>query len=125
MANLTQSHIDHLAAGLRERNLQLRGQIRDELLGTAHAPHHELGISSADSGDEAMAASLIDSNAERIGRQIREIRDIEAAQKRIVDGSFGFCIDCTGEIGYQRLAAYPIAKRCIACHGKHEKTHAR
>lgn len=124
MANLTQSHIDHLALILRERNLQLREKIRDELLGQSDASHRELGVNGADSGDEAMAAVLIDSDADRIGRQIREIRDIEAAQKRIVDGSFGFCIDCTGDIGYQRLAAYPAAKRCIACHGKHEKTHA-
>lgn len=124
MANLTQSHIDHLALILRERNLQLREKIRDELLGQSDASHREFSVNGADSGDEAMAAVLIDSDADRIGRQIREIRDIEAAQKRIVDGSFGFCIDCTGDIGYQRLAAYPAAKRCIACHGKHEKTHA-
>ena len=124
MTNLTQSHLDHLAAIMRERNLQLRRQVRDELLGASDAPYRELAGSVADSGDESVAAVLIDSNAARIGRQIREIRDIEAAQKRLVDGSFGICIDCGGEIGYQRLVAYSIAKRCIACQGKYEKTHA-
>ena len=44
MANLTQSHIDHLAAWLRERNLQLRGLIRDELLGRSDASREHGGL---------------------------------------------------------------------------------
>ena len=124
MENLTQSHIAHLAVVLRERNLLLRGQIRDELLNTSDASHSELAGSVADSGDKSVAAVLIDSNAARIGRQIREIRDIEAAQKRLIDGSFGICIDCADQIGYQRLTVYPVAKRCIACQGKYKKTQA-
>ena len=124
MEDLTQSHIAHLAVVLRERNLLLRAQIRDELLNTSDASHRGLAGDVADNGNESAAAVLIDSNAARIGRQIREIRDIEAAQKRLVDGSFGICIDCADQIGYQRLTAYPIAKRCIACQGKYEKTQA-
>ena len=124
MENLTQSHIAHLTVVLRERNLLLRGQIRDELLNTSDGSHRGLAADVAGNGDESVAAVLIDSNATQIGRQIREIRDIEAAQKRLVDGNFGICIDCADQIGYQRLTAYPIAKRCIACQGKYEKIQA-
>jgi uncharacterized protein (DUF983 family) len=36
----------------------------------------------------------------------------------------GACNDCGEPIGYNRLMAYPTAKRCVQCQEVYEKTHA-
>jgi DnaK suppressor protein len=40
---------------------------------------------------------------------------IEAALKRIDDGTFGKCVNCGKDIGEERLAAIPWATHCIDC----------
>ena len=49
-----------------------------------------------------------------------DVRDILAARLRMNAGTYGTCVDCGEAIGYQRLLAYPTAKRCIACQREHE-----
>jgi DnaK suppressor protein len=41
----------------------------------------------------------------------------------MADGTYGICIDCGGEIPFERLQAQPAALRCIACQNAYEKTH--
>ena len=48
---------------------------------------------------------------------IGEIDAIEAALKRIVDGSYGRCVSCGGAIGLQRLQLVPAATQCMVCAG--------
>ena len=63
---------------------------------------------------------LMDTRGDAIG----EVRDINAAQERISASRYGICIDCCGPIGYQRLKAYPSAKRSLICQQQREKTRA-
>jgi len=41
--------------------------------------------------------------------------DIDAALKRIDDGTYGTCVGCGSEIPLGRLEAYPTAALCIDC----------
>jgi RNA polymerase-binding transcription factor DksA len=59
-----------------------------------------------------------------VNRDAGEIRDIDAALKRVAAGTFGLCIGCGASIAPQRLQAYPTAKRCLNCQRQHEKTRA-
>ena len=52
-----------------------------------------------------------------VNRESRELQNIEAALARLGDGSYGICIDCSGETGRARLKADPTARRCLACEG--------
>jgi DnaK suppressor protein len=52
-----------------------------------------------------------------------ELRGLEAARSRLADGSYGVCMDCGGDIGFERLRANHSAVRCIDCQTMHEKTH--
>ena len=72
-----------------------------------------------------MANALADFNVAIVDRQVQGVRDIEATFKRIKDGEFGVCIDCGNDIPFNRLQAYPTAKRCIACQGKRESEYAQ
>ena len=58
-------------------------------------------------------------------RDVDELRDIEAARRRLDDGSYGICTDCGVDIGFERLHAEPEAARCIDCQRRHEKTYRR
>jgi RNA polymerase-binding transcription factor DksA len=58
-------------------------------------------------------------------RDLQELRDIEAAQRRLEDGSYGVCTDCGADVGFERLHAEPEAARCIDCQRRHEKTYRR
>lgn len=48
---------------------------------------------------------------------LRESAAIEAAMRRIEDGTYGRCVSCGGAIGLQRLELVPAAALCIGCAG--------
>jgi RNA polymerase-binding protein DksA len=60
-----------------------------------------------------------------VTRDIRELRDIEAARERLAADEAGVCTDCGEPIGFERLLALPTALRCISCQAIHEQTHPR
>ena len=76
---------------------------------------------SADIVDQAN--SYIDSNVEMkaINRQIKLISEIDKALRRIMDDTYGYCLDTAEPIGLKRLMARPVAKYTIAAQEKHEK----
>ena len=82
---------------------------------------------SADLVDQA--SSYIDKNVEMkaINRQIKLISEIDKALRRIMDDTYGYCLDTAEPIGLKRLMARPVAKYTIAAQEKHEideKVHA-
>jgi RNA polymerase-binding protein DksA len=122
---LTQTQVSKLKRKLDKQYESLLEEVRDALEKSENQQYVELiDRAPADSGDEATGDALADLNLAIIDRHVREIRDIEATRLRIGDGSFGTCIDCSGEIGIERLLAYPTAKRCFVCQRQHEKTYA-
>ena len=60
-----------------------------------------------------------------LARDSEELRAIEAAWRRLNDGTSGLCTDCGAEIGFERLHAEPEAARCIDCQAQHEQTYLR
>lgn len=122
MSALTQTQMKHLAQLLHERRTQLRGEIMEVLGRTGEHPYGELA-EVPDPGDASTADLLIDIDNAMVHRDVQEVRDIDAALKRIDDDSYGNCTDCGLAIEYKRLQAFPTAKRCVLCQGQHEKTH--
>ena len=122
---LTPTQLARLDAELTGRYEALLEEVRDELEATENQQYVELiGRTPADTGDESVGDILADLNLGIIDRHIQEIRDIEAARARRKDGSLGICIECRTDIAFERLLAYPTAKRCFACQQQHEKTFA-
>ena len=76
---------------------------------------------SADLVDQA--SSYIDKNVEMkaINRHIKLISEIDKALRRIMDDTYGYCLDTAEPIGLKRLMARPVAKYTIAAQEKHEK----
>ena len=124
MAVLTQEQTRRLRKLLDERSTLLVEEVRTELERSGNEHYAELAGRVTDTGDEAVADLLADLGAAIIDRQINEIRDIDAARQRMNAGTYGECIECGSEIGFERLRAYPTAKRCIECQNMREKGYA-
>jgi RNA polymerase-binding protein DksA len=126
MPALDPSQLDQLVDKLKEDYQKLLREVRDELENTGDQHRIDLLNSEpGDAGDESMANALSDFNVAMIDRQVHEIRDIEAAFRRVKDGEYGVCIECGDDIGFTRLQAYPTAKRCIVCQEKREKQYVQ
>jgi DnaK suppressor protein len=122
---LTNTQCSKLERKLDQQYKSMLEQVRDALEKSENQQYVELiDRAPADSGDQATGDALADLNLAIIDRHVRELRDIEASRARIADGSFGTCTDCGGDIGFERLLAYPTAKRCFSCQRQHEKTYA-
>jgi DnaK suppressor protein len=70
---------------------------------------------SADQMDEIQFASERDLAIRNADRETKLLRQVNAALRRIQDGSFGICIECESQISPRRLVALPWAVRCIQC----------
>lgn len=62
--------------------------------------------------------------AVELALDVAELRAAEAALVRLHEPDFGLCADCDSEIPYARLAANPVATRCVGCQAKHERNAA-
>ena len=115
----------------RQLERKLRAQ-QSALLIAAHAelrrgeeqPFASIAGEVPDIGDQATATALTDFDNEIARRHDETIRDIDATLLRLASPDFGSCLECGGEIGFQRLMAFPTATRCIACQSQHERTYA-
>jgi len=124
MSALTQTQIGELQTLLRSRQAKLLEEIRDELARSGDQHYIDLAGAVTDLGDDSVADMLADLDAAQVDRQAHEVRDIEAALARIKSDEYGVCIDCSENIAFERLQAYPSAKRCIQCQEQREKHYA-
>lgn len=124
MNHLSLTQQAQLIQVMNQRYQTLLEQVRDELENSGQQYIELVGNVPTGSGDASMGDALADLNVAMIDRQILELRDIEAARLRIQNKVFGTCMDCGDPIAFERLMAYPTAKRCMRCQQQHEKTYA-
>lgn len=113
MANFTEDQLIQLKTALEKRYLALKDEVNNELARARAARDPEQDAYS-DSSANDLDTALID-------RQINEMRELEMSMEYLNELEFGDCIDCGGEIGFERLLAQPSAQRCIECQSKYEK----
>jgi DnaK suppressor protein len=74
-----------------------------------------------DSADRCVISLSKEALFERSSQRRTVLGLIEAALKRIADGSFGTCVGCGDEIQDQRLQALPWTQFCLRCQGELEQ----
>jgi RNA polymerase-binding transcription factor DksA len=74
-----------------------------------------------DEGDRAISDVIAETGHALMERELEELRDLEEALKRLRADTISHCVDCGGDIDFDRLRAYPTAKRCIDCQRRHER----
>lgn len=120
---MTKQEWSALRSSLQARLVALSGEIGDKQA-IASADRSDLQ-GGTDRGDLAAAESERDLGLSEAERDIDEARLIEAVIARIDDNSYGLCSDCGEVISAERLAAQPLALRCIACQARAEKRSGR
>jgi DnaK suppressor protein len=115
--------LDHFRRELESE----RGRLRAAL----EAVNHE-GSLSEESGDLSTGPGdhLADNATETFMRELDEglednaehlVVEVEAALRRIEDGTYGTCVVCGKPIGAERLEAVPYATLCIDDRRKQER----
>jgi RNA polymerase-binding transcription factor DksA len=118
MDKLTQEQIRHLSELMDQRFAREREEIRV----VSERTRDERGETlPADWIDVALADTTLAADDAVINQDLEDVRDILAARERLSAGTYGTCNDCGAAIGYQRLLAYPTAKRCIHCQRVYEQ----
>ena len=78
-------------------------------------------VFSPDIVDQASSYTEKSVEMRTVNRQIKLISKIDAALKRLKDGTYGFCEETGEPIGLKRLIARPIATLSITAQEKHER----
>ena len=78
-------------------------------------------VASPDIVDQASSYTEKNVEMRTVNRQIKLISKIDAALKRLKDGTYGFCEETGEPIGLKRLIARPIATLSITAQEKHER----
>jgi RNA polymerase-binding transcription factor len=89
-----------LAQGLAQTQKELR------------TAQHEYGKDEGDRANTSLAREL------DLGQKSRDralLSAVDAALKRISEGTFGRCLNCEQEINAKRLEAIPWVRYCITC----------
>lgn len=121
---LSKKELDALKRQIEARCAALRAELHADADKARGETYADLAGGVADEGDESVADLMADIDNAELTRDLAELRALEAALERIADGSYGDCIDCGLEIGFERLKVEPGALRCVECQRVYEKTFA-
>jgi DnaK suppressor protein len=116
---------DQEKANLMRQFVKRRAALVDEIERKLAASRDKTGSVSIDQiiegGDNASADAMASVDLAEAQRDVQELRDVDAACARLMDGSYGVCTDCGEPVAAARLVAYPTARRCTACQTSYEK----
>ena len=121
---LTEQEKQELRGEIERRRDTLISELRTDAERLRSDRFEDLAGAAPDLGDESVATLIADLGHADMGRDLSELRALEAAHARFADGSYGICAECGGDIGFERLRANPAAVRCVDCQRVHEKTFA-
>lgn len=100
----------------RQRVEHALATLRDEHPGSLDEEVEEIAGTSDNHLAETATATLGREIDYTLGENSEEVlAQIDAALKRIDDGTYGTCTNCGREIPEERLEAYPWASLCIDC----------
>lgn len=104
---------------LLEEKRKLWNELRSELFPAQDRLHNEFDIPQ-DIGDRGMLDLLADTGL-AVSDIIRDkLSRMDAAERKLENGSYGVCEDCGVEINEERLKVQPYAIRCVPCQEKLE-----
>ena len=104
---------ERVAAAIENLQEDHKGSLSEETGEDAVFDNH-LGDTATETYDRELDYTL-EENSEHV------LADIDAALKRIEDGTFGTCTSCGKHIPEERLEARPWATLCIDCQRERER----
>lgn len=106
----------------RDRVEKALANLREEHPGSLDEEIEEISYTSDNHLAETATATLGREIDYTLGENSEEVlAQIDAALRRIEDGTYGTCTNCRREIAQERLEAYPWAALCIDCKREAER----
>lgn len=86
----------------------------------AHEHEHDSDVVELDQTTQGRLSRMDALQGQAMAQEVArrreiEIKQIDAALKRIEDGDYGFCVSCGDEIKAKRLEFDPAVPTCIDC----------
>lgn len=125
MNGLTAEQLGEFRDMLECRRQELAAEIQTRLADASSERVAADAVASTAGGDEASLEVARDIDIAVVKRDTVELQEVENAQRRIAEGSYGSCVDCTELIGIERLRAFPTALRCANCQSEFESRGVR
>jgi DnaK suppressor protein len=116
---LTKSQLTTLEATLREERAALLEQV-EELRAEAGVDRWRADGSGDDVADRGTASAERETAATLSDHARRLVDEIDEALRRLDAGTYGVCVRCGQNIGYDRLDAVPAAALCLECKRRDE-----
>jgi DnaK suppressor protein len=107
---------------LLERKKELLEEIHQELFerfGNEYRGEFERAM---DAGDISSIDLLQSIGVKLVDIRQEDLIKMDAAERKLNEGTYGICEECGKEISEERLAAMPYAVRCIECEERFEHT---
>lgn len=121
MNQLNTEQLTTLKKRLVTQRQDLLKEIQEELRRNNLSELNELASEVHDRGEESTANLLNDIEDATIQLHQQTLSQLESALNNMATGSYSICVDCSCEIPYERLHAYPSAQRCMDCQQQHER----
>ncbi|MBJ6723990.1 TraR/DksA family transcriptional regulator [Geomesophilobacter sediminis] len=100
---------------LAERKRRLWAELRDEIFrSTGESLANQYDIPQ-DVGDSSILDMLSDAGLAVADIRREELTQLEEAQRRLEEGTYGKCERCGRPIGAQRLNLVPFTRYCVSC----------
>lgn len=112
-----------IAAELAARKQQLSREVQEKIAESRALASDTAPGEVVDGVDVSQSAVLAEVDRAEAERDMAELALIEAAERRLADGTYGYCLDCGVAIPVTRLRANPTATRCTACQTVVERAH--
>lgn len=119
---LSNKELEALKRQIEARCAALQAELHADADKARGETYSDLAGSVADEGDESVADVMADIDNAELTRDLSELRALEGALERIAEGSYGACVECGQDVGFERLKVEPGALRCIDCQRVYEKT---
>ena len=120
MPKLSAERKERLAVMLRETKRRMWNELREDLFrqtGLELQPQYDF---PQDEGDRGLIDLLEDTGLALADIRQRDLIQMEEAEQRLREGSYGICEECGREIDEERLALLPFAICCIGCQKQRE-----
>ncbi len=108
-------------ASYRKRLLTKQEELRRMVAKSEQDGREAHGEITQDSGDRAASSYNKEFFFHQSDDNRRILHLIQEALRRMDDGSYGHCIECSEGVQPKRLEAVPWARHCIECQEKQEK----
>jgi DnaK suppressor protein len=107
---------------LQERKQKLLADLHDEVFEKLGKDYRREFSRAMDSGDISFVDLLQSIGIKKVDIRQEELIKMDAAERKLNEGTYGVCEECGMDISEERLAAIPYAVRCIHCEENFEST---